>query len=157
MIDLLDKLHDIELPSPIGLWPFAPGWYFVAILVLIFGFFASLYLRRFWRRARIKRQALLVCDGLESRYTLTQENICGELSVLLRRITLAFHPHTNATLLEEEWIDFLNNAKHNRLFSDGFFTDELAALLRSSPYQKHAPEQTLQLLQACREWIKRQG
>ena len=41
MNDVFAKLHDIELPNPIGAWPLAPGWYLLLIIAIIFGVMAS--------------------------------------------------------------------------------------------------------------------
>ena len=157
MIDLMGKLHDIELPSPVGMWPIAPGWYLLAIMAIGVGIIISMMAKRWWRRQCIKNQALQKCDELEMRFTHSQDNVCGELSVLLRRLTIAFHPYENVTLLEEQWIDFLNNSGGKLFLTEECFPEDLAELLRSSPYQRHAPERTLQLIDACRDWIKRQG
>ena len=49
MPDPLAELRPNILPEPVGLWPPAPGWWIVALLVLAAIITGGLWLFRFWR------------------------------------------------------------------------------------------------------------
>ena len=152
MMTGLETLHDIDLPPPVGAWPPAPGWALLLVLLLVLSVFAWRWGRVAWRRYRIRRQALSRCDRLEQLYKTRGIQVCNHLSVLLRRVTLAFHAPEDAARVGQDWIEFLRSTSRQ----DTWQTCDCSYLLRL-PYRAKATAETLPLIAACRRWIKQQG
>ena len=102
----LDHLHDIMLPEPIGLFPLAPGWILLILLLLtlLFHFAWQYYLQ--YKKTQYKR------DALEELQTLKGQNREHTLSLLTlaKRTAMAAYSRENiATLTDDSWWDFMQN------------------------------------------------
>ena len=60
--DALAALRDIHLPEAVALWPPAPGWWLLIVVLLISCLGIGVFLRL--RRRSLKRAALLELDGV---------------------------------------------------------------------------------------------
>lgn len=142
-------LRDIHLPSPIGWWPPAPGWW-----LLLFGIPAlallSFWLWRFLRRQTPKKLALRELDAIARSDAPTLERT-RQLAILLRRTCLSVYPREEvASLVGEAWLAFLDTPLKHKGFSEG-----AGRLLLDAPYRREAPADLDALFALCREWIKR--
>ena len=156
MVDLQHalKLRDIHLPDPVGMWPVAPGWYVIALtLLLLIGYLIYfVYLRH--RRGRAKYQALMMLVEYERQFAAGSEAsvISAKISELLRRVALVYYPRASvAGLNGQSWIDFLNESgKAN--FND------IRSLMLDLPYQKQTGRMDLKpLFSTAKDWIKPRG
>ena len=149
----LSQLRDIHLPDPISIWPPAPGWYLAAILIIA-GFATGYYfLYRYWRNNSARRMALKQLTQLEQRYhnNPASNDIVAELSILLRRLALAYFPRNDiAGLQGSAWLDFLNKTAKTTLFSAAS-----AEILTLGPYQKQSQQNLDEVFIACKQWIKK--
>ena len=64
--ELLEQLADIHLPVEISYWPPAPGWWILAVMLLVGGIFLSLRFIQFRNLQQVCRHALI---ELESCYS----------------------------------------------------------------------------------------
>ena len=64
----LAQLHDIHLPTSVGWWPLAPGWYVVAVLILVTFIAVIFLLRRHYLMGRARRQALQLLAMYQQQY-----------------------------------------------------------------------------------------
>ena len=104
-------LRDLHLPEPVGWWPLAPGWWFLAIIALVALVWGVLRLYRRWRQNAARRYALTQLALHEAQY-LEHRNpvVLGKaLSALLRRGMLAYAPrHEVAGLTGNRWLEWLD-------------------------------------------------
>lgn len=155
--ELLAQLADIHLPQPIGLWPPAPGWWVLAVLLLIAAYFA---LRKYLRYSHLNK----VCD-----YALAELDRCyqqlaaapadaldsaklryiNEVNSVLRRVSLVHYPHAAIASLDgAAWVDFIREKGE----SSGM-TDEIAAALSYGRFQKQCTIDVDTLNRFGQSWI----
>lgn len=146
------SLNDIILPDAIGLWPLAPGWWALMLLIVLLPLVIFWLIR--WRR-RVKqqrqplRQALAALDQL-SGHTLSPQ-FCARLNEQLKCYCRQRQPRAVA-LYGQAWADFIRSQAD-------VFTAEQYQLLASAAYQAEIREQAdmagaQALLQAAQTWLK---
>jgi Domain of unknown function (DUF4381) len=151
---VLAKLHDIQLPAPIGWWPIAPGWYLLLFLGIVLLTLLFYFAYRFYVNGRAKRRALQLLNTCEQDYRLHRNSqlACMKVSELLRRVALVYFPREQvASLRDEAWLAFLNKTVK------GVDINQLRVYLLELPY-KPAKHVDLQPLFRCaKTWIKQRG
>jgi hypothetical protein len=142
-------LRDIQLPDAVPVWPPAPGWWGLLLLVLLVLAFALFI----WhRKGRLCRSALAELDELVCRYTREgdQASYVMGLSTLLRRVALAREPRRQvAGLVGDDWLAYLDSRGATSQFSSG----QGRALL-SLPYGGDAATDIDALTSLVRHWIR---
>ena len=86
-------LRDIHAAPPPPFWPPAPGWWLLAVLVLIALAVLATWAWRRYRRYRYERQILLEVERLSDCYS--KDNVSGfitDISTLLRRVAIRRYP-----------------------------------------------------------------
>lgn len=147
----LAQLKDIHLPPPIGLWPLAPGWYVIMVLViLLFG--VSLYLiYRKHQHAKAKKHALFLLVQYQKQYE-QEHNVpetSARISELLRRVALVYYPRNEvASLHGKDWLLFLNKT------SKGVDFILVKDLLLEAPFKTNETLDLNPLFKAARRWIQ---
>ena len=149
--DPLQQLRDIHLPSAIGAWPLAPGWYVLlglAVLIILMGFWWGW---RVYRHGLAKREALNLLDHYERAYTEqsdTQQNSAA-IADVLKRVALAYFPRERvAELHGQAWLNFLNDTGVKL----DFFAEQDALLI--CPYQANHVCDLKGLFRLARLWVK---
>ncbi len=150
-------LRDIHLPDPVGLWPLAPGWWALLLLVLFISAASVFYIRRKRLASAYRREALNALNQLTESYKsqeATHINNHSQLIVLkkeyleksntlLKRTALTAYPQATrlsvAAFTGEQWTGFLYMhcpalSKHTAITEH-----ELADLLKAS-YQRAPAE-----------------
>ena len=128
----LSQLHDIHMPQRIQWWPLAPGWYLLAFLVVALLTLCAFFLYHYYVKGRAKRQALHLLTRYQKEYQseMNSQISAANLSLLLKRVALAYYPReTVASLQGDEWIIFLNQSSKKIDFED------VRAELLEMPYQ----------------------
>ncbi len=162
--EALAGLKDIHLPAPPSWWPPAPGWWLAAGLVILLATLLARYLLR--RRAAMKPVRLALAElekiGLpaadEFEDPETRRKFLLEISTLLRRFCLLYHPNRQvAELYGRDWVAFLADVAPAA--AREFFLAELAPL-----ELVYAPERILRkasfdprrLRNAAEKWLLEQ-
>jgi hypothetical protein len=149
--DPLAQLKDIHLPTPISWWPLAPGWYGLAIFILIFSIVLIYYIYQKRKHALPKKQALSLLNDYWSRYYKEHNDALYSslISELLRRVALVYYPRTLvASMHGEEWLQFLNaNAKKIDFNS-------VKDLLLDAPFKEGQTRDLEPLFATAKVWIK---
>lgn len=131
-------LRDLHLPEAIGLWPLAPGWW-VLIVLLAAGLGYLLYQRYLaWRSNAARRLALRELNRVRADFAQGTDALTlgKELSELLRRAMLAYAPRSEvAGLTGDRWLEWLDQDLDDKPFTRG-----AGRHIESLPYQR--PEST---------------
>jgi hypothetical protein len=151
--DPLAQLRDIHLPEPVSWWPLAPGWWVLALLLLLMLFFTVRWLLTLRRHNayRGEAQKQLAIINAETGNNLQQ---CQALMGLLRRTAKTAYP---GKFLESELNPlFLNRL--NACCAQPVFSEHLRQQLGELPYQANPDiaDTTLeQLQQGTARWLKK--
>lgn len=150
---VLTQLKDIHNPAAPTIWPLAPGWY-VVIILLLSGFIIAIsyYWVKVYRRQRYRKMALAELLQLESTVSQADDisQIIATLAMLLKRTALAAYPSALvAGLTGTAWLTFLDETGQTTVFTQG-----VGQYLLTAPYQQAATEVPLAaLIQVTRRWI----
>lgn len=133
-------LRDLHLPAEIGWWPVAPGWWFLAVLLLVGIMYLALRFWRNWRRAAARRVALAEFSRLRTQ--LDQDGdipgFVAAVSTLLRRAMLAYGERQHvAGIVGDEWLHALDEGLARPGFQSG-----IGRCLAELPYRPQPALQT---------------
>jgi len=143
-------LRGVHAPLPPELWPPAPGWWLVAMLLAAALVLIGLRGYRYYRIRRRRQQALAALDGLaRARGEVEAQAFVTEVSTLLRRVALARFPRKQvASLLGTDWLGFLDATG-----GDGAFVSGPGKVLAMGPYARQVEVDAEALLALARTWI----
>lgn len=155
----LESLHDIVAAPPAPWWPPAPGWYFLALAVLVLIAWAAWYGIRKRRANAYRRAALRELDHL-SELLLDAAGAGPALRALpglLKRTALAAWPREEvASLNGREWLDFLVRTGRTQGFGEGAGSMLTEIAYRHDEALASIPEkEVIRLFDLSRDWIKR--
>ena len=146
-------LRDIHLPGAPSLWPPAPGWWVLAVLVLVLLAWGG---RALLRRRRIRQQRERVYDALAALQTGFSHDRSPEqlsrISELMRRLALMRFPRSEvASLSDAAWLHFLDTTGGQGRFSEG-----PGRILAEGPYRRELPPDldTDGLATLVRSWVE---
>ena len=151
--DALKGLHDIHLPAPVSIWPPAPGWWLLALLIVLL-LLAGIWLWRRHRRSAYKRAALKQLHRLQQALQQGQPGtpIIVELSILLRRAAISRYGRQQVAGLQgEAWLEFLDRTGRTTHFS------KQAQALLDAPYRRNSAAQVEPLLTLAQRWLQVQS
>ena len=118
----LVNLKDIHLPPPVSFWPPAPGWWILAVLLIISLYIGGMWFYRERNKKKPKTEALRILKNLQSLYHNSQDELVSlrNLSNLLRRTALTFYGNDAvASLQGSSWLEFLDKTVKTKEFSQG--------------------------------------
>lgn len=101
----LTNLNDIHLPTTIGDWPFAYGYWIVIALALVALILAALYCKKRYQYTAAKRAALQQLAQLEP------DALYYEIAInaILKRAAMSYLPRQHIAGLEgQAWYNWLN-------------------------------------------------
>jgi HAMP domain-containing protein len=145
------ELRDIHLPAEPGLWPPAPGWWLLLVVLLAALAFLGRQGWRMQRRRRRRQRVLAELDRLEAA-EMRGPALVAAVSALLKRVALSRYPRAEvAALSGDAWLAFLD-----RSGGEGRFATGAGRALAEGAY---APETTgldaHALLSVARDWLRR--
>jgi hypothetical protein len=151
--DPLAALQDIHLPSEIGLWPPAWGWWVLLLVISVCVASLVFFIKRNKSRNAYRALAIAELNTSFKQYSDGQNSeYLQALSIILRRTALSgFGNQFNASLKGHDFLQWLDEqcTKTNHQFSQGVGT----ALL-IGPYQKNSEFDRIALHQLSLLWIK---
>ena len=152
--DLLAQLRDIHAAPELPWWPPAPGWWALALLLLlVLAWLARRALVKY-RTLQRRRQMLAWVDGLQATVDAGQnpQAFLSILNQIFKIVALkAFPEHHCAQLSGSEWVDFLKEQ-----IGDTAGTDALFALA-TGPYEPAPGFDAGALCELTRFWIRKHG
>lgn len=144
---VLAQLHDIETPSPAGLWPPAPGWWLLTVLILLILILGSVLLWRRHQRHAPRREALAQLATLSSEPD--RSDWYAALNRLLKQTAVTLYPADNPLALTgNQWRDFLAR-------TSDVPGDDWEKLIRAS-YQPASDTSPVEASRLAERWIRRQ-
>lgn len=145
----LDALKDIHTPPPVSCFPPAPGWYVLALLLVIVLIAAGKYALTLWKKHQHRKALLQEIKSIREKETAME--VAQELSSFLRRLALHHNPRESvASLQGEAWLDFLDKSMGCDTFTKG-----AGRILLTAPYEKNVPEDIQEIFPWVEKWISK--
>lgn len=123
MDDALKQLRDLHLPEPPGLWPPAPGWSMLGVVVAAAAIALAIRIYRTRRRGRPLRLAVRALDRLlaDNRdQQLSARDFADAVNELLKRALIYGARRADAApLTGPAWLAYLDDIVSNDVFSLG--------------------------------------
>ncbi len=146
------ELRDIHLPEVPGIWPPAPGWWLLALLLLVACFYCLRFTIKYWHKQQQKKQILSLLDALENKTRDEADNIrLAKLSELMKQLALARFPGKQVSSLSgKAWLEFLDETGGSGMFSHG-----AGQVLAQGPYMKTVEQQPEwnRLTTLIKQWV----
>lgn len=118
----LDQLRPNHLPDPVSFWPPAPGWWISALLITLVLVLTGIWLYRFIRNRRYRRQAAAEAKVILQEYQQHNDDcrFAQECNRLLKRTALHAYPREAVARLHgQQWLEFLSAKSGNKGFIQG--------------------------------------
>ena len=147
-------LRDIHLPGDISWWPLAPGWWFLAFVLIGSAFFLALRYFRYRRHRAACRDLRKLSAEIKAG---GDPRLCAiRASTTLRRfaMTMAKDSAEVAGLTGKRWLDYLASRAEGETFGAG-----AGELLLTAPYRAaddSAADDSLELCSVCEDWVRAQ-
>lgn len=144
------ELRDIHAPPPPGIWPPAPGWWLLALLLTGVAMVLLLRLRRYLQARRFRQQVMRELEDIRRRFSGENPgDLVAATGIWLRRIALRRYPVEQvAPLTGSDWLQFLDATGGGGEFSSG-----AGRVLATAPYSPEATDVAADaLLELARNW-----
>lgn len=142
----LADLKDLQLPDAVSIFPLAPGWYAVIILLVLIALALGYWQIRNLRKQRKVANIVGLLDSIE-----LQDNpqLLAEVSILLKRVAREKFPEQQPqNLFGEKWLQFLDSSGKTTEFTQG------AGRILLEVYQNKALENPSACLAVVKAWLK---
>ncbi|VAW98600.1 hypothetical protein MNBD_GAMMA22-1579 [hydrothermal vent metagenome] len=148
-------LRDIHLPDSILWWPLAPGWWIVAVLIVILALSLYVYKKTYFSR-KLKKNIKLELEHCNQQY-LNKKNaqiFIQQLSSLLRRVSLhQFEDKNIAKLHGVAWLEFLDSKLPENKSDQLSFITGVGKIFLLGPYQKIISEDVSSVYELVKYWL----
>lgn len=151
----LENLHDLVVPAPVPWWPPAPGWYWLAGVIVLLAVWSVWQAHRRYRANGYRRAALAEFGSLarEAADPAAADMALRALPALLKRTALAAFPRARvAAFSGPPWWAFLDRTSAGSGFvgGGGPVLDKLAY----DPSARVEPAERRVLLAAAETWLR---
>lgn len=155
--ELLSQLADIHLPQQVSYWPPAPGWWVLAVLLLIGAFFLVRKLLAVRSKRNVCEYALLELAACLERLEASSQDLdsaklhyVNEVNSVLRRVALVHYPlHNVASLGGTAWVDFIREKGDSSLLDE-----DIANALSHGRFQTRCDVDANALYMLGQAWIR---
>lgn len=121
--DLLQQLRDIHLPAEPVWWPPAPGWWLIAVLLMVGLYYAVRLLRQAIERRRPIRRARALYQELHASYQqglIDAPTYLHEANELLKRLVIhGLHDDRARRANDAAWLALLDERSRSASFTEG--------------------------------------
>lgn len=116
--DPLAQLRDIQLPEPVGIWPPAPGWWILGLIILSILFFGFWKFKQYKAVNQYRHDAIALIKA-EEKAIKEHKNITlylQNMAEILRRTALTAYPNERIEPLQgNAWLAFLDGKNYSRI------------------------------------------
>ncbi|KPA21558.1 hypothetical protein shim_22650 [Shimia sp. SK013] len=141
LVDLLNLLKPVPEPEPISMMPETQGWIWLAIATVMACSWGCVVLVRRRRATAYRREALAELHSVAADP--------ATMARIIRRAALVAFPRRKvASLVGQDWVQFLNSN-----CPDAPFSGLAAEALVAGPYHQNSRENP-ELKAQCRVWLK---
>ncbi|WP_445357335.1 DUF4381 domain-containing protein [Microbulbifer sp. ANSA002] len=108
--ELLAQLYDIQEPAPVSWWPPAPGWWLLALLIMLSLLGIALWIR--YQRKQTERNRYKVkAVNLLNTVDISRPEATGEINEILKRVAVTTYGRTRCgNLTGTAWLSFLEQS-----------------------------------------------
>ena len=152
--DLLSQLRDIHAAAPVPWWPPAPGWWVLALLVLVLLVWLGRRVLARYRLHQRRKQMLAWVDHLNANIDPDRDPqaYLSTLNRIFKLVALRAFPDQQCAVLNgQEWAGFLIQRMQNMPSADSL------SVLASGPYDPAPRFDPDQMSELTRHWIKQHG
>lgn len=152
--DLLSQLRDIHSAAPVPWWPPAPGWWVLALLLLVLLTWLGRRVLARYRLHHRRKQMLAWVDHLNANIDPARDPqaYLSTLNRIFKLVALRAFPDQQCAVLNgQEWADFLIEKMKNTPLA------EALGVLASGPYDPAPRFDPVQMSELTRHWIKQHG
>jgi hypothetical protein len=149
---LIHGIEEISLPEAISLWPSAPGWQILGLIVLAWLLRQAVRWIRHWWQNRYRREALRQIDQMQRQ--APQRDVVVQLPFYLKATALQAYPREQvASLSGRDWLVFLDAHYTGPSFSSPI-GEKLLSISYLPEEQWQLDDATVsKLIQMSRQWI----
>ena len=147
-------LRDIHLPAEVAAWPPAPGWWVLAVALLIGAGWALWRYAQGYRRRAALRTLEKVRANLED--GCPADECLPVVSSVVRRfaMTVAASPRGMAGLVGDRWLTWLDSQWDQHQFLNG--PGHALARAPYAPPNTFSNEDAVALTRVCIDWVRAQ-
>lgn len=152
--DLLSQLRDIHASPEVPWWPPAPGWWLLAVLLLVALGWLLRRLYAYYRVRQRRKQMLAWVDNLNTSIDPKREPqaYLSTVNRIFKLVALRAFPERSCALMAgQDWADFLTENMKNTASS------ELLNVLASGPYDPAPRFDPDVMSELTRTWIREHG
>ena len=155
--ELLAQLADIHLPQAVSIWPPAPGWWILTLLLLGAGLFLGHKVVLQLRLRKTCAHALAELDRCHLAYANSPSQDLNELKLryvnqfnsIIRRVALYHFPMANvASLGGKAWVDFIREKGDSSQLDE-----DIAAALSFGRFQTECDVDVEAMNSLGQQWI----
>lgn len=149
----LNQLKDIHLPENVSIWPLAPVWYLFVFLCLLLIVFTLVWLKR-RNKLKVQNSAISRIKSLEAGYRANGDSglLLREISMVIRRYAMHKFGSQSASIIGQEWLEFLDKTGGNGQFSKG-----AGKILATGPYARNPNYNVKLLIDISINWLRKAG
>ena len=153
---LIHGIDEIILPEAVSMWPSAPGWKVLSIIILLWVLYRTVNWIKYTWRNRYRGEVLRQIDKIQKQSENDINSVISILPHYLKVTALQAYPrHDVASLSGNEWLIFLDLHYAGPSFSKSVGKKLLTISYLPQEQWQISKEESRTLIKMSRQWIKK--